>query len=131
MVNFNNENTISTPATDVMRILILERRANVIEAIEHYIKLRNNGTDIADLEILKARLFTMYLEVSAMLNNHLKPEEYAELQEQIGSDSFKDLVQAFHKIDGVLYDITLTKIDSKRNIDWSNIEATNKAYGYY
>ena len=61
MVDFNNEATIGTPAANVVKILILQARANAIEALEFYNKRTSLGVE-ANQTTLKDRLGSWFLE---------------------------------------------------------------------
>lgn len=53
-MDFNNETTVGIPAADVERISILQRRYDMIEALEDYKKKRLNGVGVT-LSIVRAR----------------------------------------------------------------------------
>lgn len=112
MVDFNSEATVSASATDILRILILQRRNDVIDAMESYRKIEPNGTS----EIIRARMNSLFLEIAAMLKRKMG-EDYEPLREKILSEEFKDLLEAFMSINVFLDDQRLTRIDTKQIYD--------------
>lgn len=126
MVDFNNETTVSTPAVDVVRILILQRRNDVIESIEHYYKTAESNVE-ADLGVIKARILSLYLELQGLVDKKLD-EEIQALSVEIFDSDIKELLDVFTKINKLLYDINLTKIDVRLDYDTTDIEAENKIH---
>ena len=70
MVDFNNEITVGTPAADVVKILILQARANVFDSLEKYNRDKNRNIE-SDKATLKARLGTWFLEHEAFIKRQL------------------------------------------------------------
>src|SRR3990167_6106889 len=79
MVDFNSEATVGTPASDVERISILQRRYDLIEAFEDYKKRRALGTD-QPLSIVRVRLMSLFIELQALLKRRLSKEVYGDLK---------------------------------------------------
>ena len=117
MVDFNNETTVTTPASDVVRILILQRRNDVIEAFEHYNK--NYASDVEiDLSVVKARIHSLYLEVQGLADKRIKDTDIEGMTEKIFACKDREaLLKIFSEINMLLYEINLTKIDNKPDYD--------------
>lgn len=130
MVDFNNEATVGTPAVDVERISILQRRYDLIEAIEHYRKMRLNGAAMG-ISVVSCRLFSLFLELQACLARHLTPKEYDKLLDVcLNSSKEEEILTAVYKINSVLDQIKLTRIDTQRVYDSTDTEAENKIKGF-
>ena len=130
MVDFNNETTVGTPAVDVERISILQRRYDLIEAVEDYKKKRYAGAGMA-LNIVRARLFSMFLEIQACLKRRLKPEQYTALLKTCLTDTQEErILEAIYWINEVLDEIRLTRIDTQQVYDRMDVEAENKMKGF-
>ena len=127
MVDFNNETTVSTPASDVVRILILQRRNDVIEAFEHYYKM-NEGDVTSDLEVVKARINSLYLEIQGLLHKRDENMDEVKFNKEIFNADIEGLLKIFSGFNLLLYDINLTKIDNKPQYDTTNIELENKQH---
>lgn len=128
MVDFNNETTISTPAVDIVRVLILQKRENVMEAIEDYRKKTSLGY-AESTNIIQARLNTFFLENEQLLTNRLTKEEFKEVVDNLESKDLKTLEKIFRLMNKALYDIRLTKIDTKKEYDQTDIELDNRENG--
>ena len=74
MVDFDSGETVGTPASDIVRILLLQRRDYVIEAIEKYYQLKSGGVNHG-LGVVRARLRSLFLEMQAALKRRKKEEE--------------------------------------------------------
>jgi hypothetical protein len=128
MVDFNNEATISTPAVDIIRVLILQRRNDALDAIEYYNKKVKAGIDYGT-DVMGARIFSYFLEIECCLKRQLENKSFEDLEKEVKSDKYNDLLTAFRTMNTVLDKIKLTKIDTGKDIDTSNVEEENKERG--
>lgn len=129
MVDFNNEVTVSTPASDVVRILVLQRRSDLFEALERYNKMDFQGI-AQDNSVVKARLITLFLELQGGLKRRLKPEIYEDLKNNIFDNDKDKIIKAVYYLNEYLDEIRLTRLDNRPNVDSIKWEEVNKAYGY-
>lgn len=130
MVDFNNDVTIGTPAVDVERISILQRRYDLLEALEDYKKKKFQGSN-TNMSIVRARLISYFLEIQAILKRRLKDPEYIEVISKVfSSDNELEILDLIYKFNEMLDDIRLIRIDNKRLYDPGNVEAENEAQGY-
>lgn len=124
MVDFNNETTVSTPAVDIVRVLILQRRADLMEALEDYLKKEALGY-AQNINIVRARLYTLFLEVSGMLKRRA-PEDYDRLKDSIRNlDEVEDIIKLILEFNDILDSIGLTKIDTRKKFDSTIAENEN------
>jgi len=129
MVNFNNETTVGVPAVDVVRILILQRRADLIDAIEHYRKQDFNGVG-SSLALVRSRLFSLFLELQGALKRKLPPKVYENLLFNVtNKNKIGDIENLFYELNQYLDSINLIKIDNKKEYDKSSFEMDNKENG--
>jgi hypothetical protein len=132
MVDFNNEATISTPSVDIVKVLILQARANVLEALEDYNKKLSKGLD-ADQSIIKSRIGTWFIEHQAYLIRNLKTAEYETLKKDFFDKIFfnpKDLTPAeimglIIELNIIIDKLNLTKVDYRQVYDRTRIELDN------
>ena len=132
MVDFNNEVTIGTPAVEVVKILLLQARANVLEVLENYNKKESQSIQ-TDQGLLKARLGTWYLEHQAYLNRVLTKEEDIKKWEEIARDILfnpKDLeqeriIEIITELNIVIDHLRINRIDTRKQYDRTNIETDN------
>ena len=133
MVDFNDGNTIGTPASDIVRVLILEKRTNVIEALESLAK--NSREDIYSLRMVRARLQSLYWELEGMLtrkssgkNASVDLKEIKELLFGEDKPTISSLIDCFSKINMLLDGIKLTRIDNHVVIDTRYVENDNERF---
>lgn len=129
MVDFDNQTTVATPAIDVKRILVLQDRQYLKEAIGAYKKSLYGGL-VTETHVIRSRLYELFLEVRSGIRRHLKEDEFIELLFLVDSKDVEDIERAFDIIDTWLDDIGLTKIDIKPKLG-GNIAARNKAQGWH
>ena len=128
MVDFNNDTTIATPAGEIIKVAILERRSYFIDALEAYHKQKTPGIE-THTSILKSRLLALYLELQPALERHKSPEHLAELIDRIRSNEYEDLYEAFLIINRWLDKTKLTRVDTRETYDRRRAEEENKVYG--
>ena len=131
MVDFgsvNHYDKTTVPAYQLVKVVILQRRNDVIEAFEDYYKKKFNNY-VVGLAVVKARLKSLFLEVRALLKHRLKNESFEELQKLVNSDDLYSLERAFMIVDDVLYQVRLTSIDDKVRVTSGVAEADNKLHG--
>lgn len=128
MVDFNNEATVSTPAGDVVKILILQRRNDFIDAVEAYTKQEGSGVE-GDSSILKSRLLSLYMEIQPALERAKKQEELDEIQLLLDGKDYQDFLRCFFLINRWLDHTRLIRIDTKKSYDRTIAELENKSAG--
>ena len=132
MVDFNNETTISVPAADIVRVLMLQRRNDCIEAREKLMSMGSKGFQV-DSSIYRSRLFSYFMELEGMLFRRFEKVEvskglsrYAWVLGRLGSKEAAELDEVFFFFNHLLDEIQLTKIDSKKQFDSSRVEIENR-----
>ncbi len=128
MVDFNNQSTVGTPAVDIVRVLVLERRANLFEAVEDYKKKQGQGID-PPLGQVKARLFVLWLELEAQYIRKFGKEKADPLIEQMKSKEEEEIFKVISKLNEYLDWLKLTKLDNKIVYDPTLVETENKVKG--
>lgn len=131
MVDFNNDSTVSTPPGDVVKIVVLERREQCIEALESYHNMEAASLETGHkLSILRARIMAFWYQVQAMAKRRLTPEIYAEVKDGIEEAKNADeLVEAFEWLNIFVDDMGLTFIDSRAKYDRTRVEDANSKKG--
>lgn len=131
MVDFDNEVTITTPASDVVRILILEARYNLFDAVENYLKVQTDGADVST-STMKSRLWRLFMETEALLSRHMGEEDFKVLVafcNDPDTSNPKEIMRLTGLVNATLDKLELIKIDNKRQLG-GNIKDRNKAQGW-
>ena len=130
MVDFNNDTTIGTPAIDVERISILQRRYDVIEALEDYRKKRMMGAQVP-IAIVRARVLTLFIEIQAYLKRKLSKEDYNSLFNIcMNSQDEGEILNAIFKINEELDALRLIRIDTQKVYDSTSVEEEDEMKGF-
>jgi len=130
MVDFNNETTITRPAVDIERVLVLQRRHDCIEAYEGYQKTILSGADTGDYTF-RSRVLSLFIELKASLKRHY-PEgdkdkiSFVELETWIRKGEEDELFNAFDLINDFLDVIKLTRLDTHKVYDSTRVEVENR-----
>lgn len=129
MVDFNNESTITTAPHDIVKIMILERRKYVIDAFEHYARQRANNIQ-ASKAIISSSMLALFMEWRATLKRILTEKDFKELRDKIfNNPTYEQLLEFYEKIDGLLDEKRVIRIDTIKKYDSSNVETENKEKG--
>lgn len=131
MVDFNNETTVTTPPADIVKISILQRRYDLIEAYEDYKKRRFNNVNVP-LSIVRARLISMFLEIQAALKRRLKSEAYELIKERCLGKEIKEeeVLDTIFKINEELDAMRLIVPDTAKAYNKLRVEEENKEKGF-
>lgn len=124
MVDFNNESTVGTPRSDILAVLILQRRNDAINAIEYFNKMVGQGAE-PPIAHLRSAVLALFLEFRAALKNGISQSEYELLMLQCRSNDADKISSAFMTVDDWLYKKNIIKIDSRKSVDSDDIEASN------
>ena len=137
MVNFNNETTVSSPAANIVKLLVIEARYNSFLALEEYNSKISSSVNFNQGR-LRARLSTWFLEHQAYLDRSFnKVEDIKEIGD-VKKDIFfnkKDLeydriLEIIVFLNNIMDKLRITKLDTKQQYDTTDIEADNKANEY-
>jgi hypothetical protein len=126
MVDFDNEATISTPSTEIVRVLILQSRQYCLEAYEDYLKKEMRGG--GDIGVVRARLWTWWMSIAPMYKRRYGEAEHQKIKTIMASSEEGDVLSIIEKLNEELDTIQLTKIDLKKPYDKTKIEDENEAY---
>ena len=126
MVDFQNENTTSTPPTDLLKILIIQRRNDIIDAIESYNKLKFLHTDVPD-NIIRARMLSLYYELGHALQRWLGKElgDFKDFKKTMAHGDIKEVIELFEKINEHLDIKKITRVDTRQSFDRKDTEEEN------
>lgn len=139
MVDFDNEQTVSTPPGDILKILIIQRWDYCIEAgLETELFLFKHGR-IKEYAV-KSGVRALFRSIINMLNNSIDNEEKLRgdlinqefvdsLSGKVYSEEYAVVLKALETISDYLYMKQILKIDTRRSYDRKNIESMNRAKG--
>ena len=132
MVNFNEQNLINRPPTDVINMIVIEAWYNWRLAYEFYLNNKYSGKTFF-LNDCRSRLINLYILLIELLKRKLKEDELDYLSNVCSIDSKateEEILKAYFIINRVLDETQLIRVDTKKVINRANIEESNKAYGF-
>lgn len=138
MVDFNSENAVSTPPGDIVKIVLLERREQVVEALENLDLAKANRQDTTiKIDILYARVRALWNECQAMAVRRLKKAKgtdddptYAMVEKALlEAKEEAELYEAYKWLNKFIDEMGITKIDTRKNYDEMDIEEANMSEG--
>jgi hypothetical protein len=137
MVDFNNETSVSTPATNIVKILVLEARYNSLLALEFYNSKISAGIN-SEQATLRARLGTWFMEHQAYLKRTLIKEEDKKLYKKIKDNIFfkknnlnnEDILEAVEYLNKIIDLLKINKLDTRQQYDTTDVEEDNKQNEY-
>lgn len=130
-VNFAQSS--ATPPLDVLKIMILQRRDSVLEAIESYYKMRDAGSSPPTFYVT-SRVRSLFFDIEPVLRryfseNEEKKKEFAEIEAVcLGRDVMKH-INTFRRICSILDEKNLTKWDNMKKINSARVEEENEEKG--
>ena len=136
MVEFNGEGVLGTNRSHILDLVVLQRRDDFINSFEEYrfSCLENSSDTRQKLFRLKSRLQAIFLELDCLLQRRVNEKEheltYIDLKKQINkAESEEEIINSFYIINNILDKLNITRIDTKRLIDFTDIEAVNTDKG--
>ena len=130
MVDFNNDVTVGTPAIDIVRVLVLQARNNVFEALEFVNKQEGDGTE-PDLSMFRARVCTWFFEQQAYFKRVMPPKEYDDVELELFKANYSKerALRIISRFNELVDKLKLTKLDNRLYYDTTNAEADNVSHG--
>lgn len=124
------EGTATQPPGDLLKIMILEKRNHVLQAIEQYNKFQYSNAYYPD-NVIRARMISYFYIIRSSLKRHYekKNPEWINEAYQIISDKKKpisDLINIFYEIEDFLDLKKLTRFDTMNVWDSTSIEDENE-----
>jgi hypothetical protein len=135
MVDFNNEGVFTANKGQILELVILGRRDELINTFQLWreAKIGNTSREESLRVKLQSILFSLFLELDRALSRKLsKDGEYKNLKTLLLSDGAldgKELIEVFFSINNALDELNLTKIDTKVVINSLDVETENEAKG--
>jgi len=78
---------------------------------------------------MASRIYSLYLQNIKPIKRNITKEDFKQLEKDVNSIEEADLIKAFLIINGVLDELRLTKIDTGKKHDTTNVEEENHVKG--
>lgn len=130
MVNFDDSSTISTPAYEVEKITILQRRYDLLESVEYYEKLLFSGAgNNSSLSLVRSRLRTLFRQLKPVIKRKITPTEFNILSNKLNSNKEADIFYCVDELIEIIDKLKITRIDNMKDLDTTQWEEMNKSKG--
>jgi len=129
--DFNNESSLGTNRGHILDLIVLGRRDEWLNTYQKYLVAKSNqdANKTNLFYTLVGILKTIELELRETLKRQMK-EEYKEFKKNLDDcENENTLMKVFDKLNRVLDELRITRIDNKKNVDPTNLEATNESKG--
>ena len=123
--------TQTTPPLDTLKILILQRRDAVLEAIEDYYKMMEAESS-PPVFFIVSRVRTLFFDVEFMLKRYYgeqKKEDFVKLSKAVMGHDVDNSINAFREINRILDEKQLTRFDINEKHDTTRVESENSLKG--
>lgn len=130
MVDFNNETIVNAPARKIITIIYLQRSEWLQDAWEEYYS--NEGINVENSSVgskIKARLISLFKRLKPSLKKSLPDDKYKAIEYLVQSDSISKWEEASDILEQFLYEKNITRIDTTKPYDPTDIEEENLLYG--
>lgn len=117
--------TVGVPPLERLKNDLLNMRAIVRRHIVEY-QQRYAHTGNASTGKFAAALFTFYLELEPALMRWLPRTDFEKLKKNVGSTRFNDLISAYRKLNLLLDQKKIIRIDLDKAYDTTSVEAENE-----
>ena len=133
-IDFGSEGALATSKGHILALVVLGRRDAVINTIELWKekKVANSGEAERLAFKLHGQVYSLFLEVEEVLQRRIKESESGVSFEKIKEDLEKDqldnniLVSHFKVMNKILDKLNLTRFDTMKNFDRTNVELENE-----
>jgi hypothetical protein len=119
---------VGTSARELLKILILQKRDEAIQELRNYYYRDARGVAGSPHKV-KARILCLYFELYSSMKRSWKKEVFHNLTSKVKSNNIKDLSAAFCMMSDFLDQKVITKFDNRVNIDITDPEGENQAFG--
>lgn len=130
MVDFQSETIVNTPSRKIVTVLYIQRSEWLQDAWEEYNKSKANEIENEQHKaLIKARLISLFKRMRPTLKKSKKEEEFVELKNKIVSDDVLKWEEATDELEEFLYDKNITRLDTTKPYDPTDLEGENEIYG--
>ena len=130
MVDFSNDTLMSKPPADVVALILLEKYANFLEAVELWIIQENKNYNHNTFLSVKARLFVLFWAQKEAFRRALPEKEFNLLEALPDTETFTEVVTAYNIIIKWLDATRILKLDTIKIRDTEDLSASNIAMGF-
>lgn len=134
MVDFNSEGAFTANKGQILELVILGRRDELINTFQLWreSKIGNTSKEETYRYKLQSIVFALFMELERALSRKLEKKKYDEIKELVLKEEAvegKKLIDIYFSINKALDELNLTKIDTKKSFDTTDVETENSMKG--
>jgi len=126
---YNEDMTTATSAGDLLKLLLLQKREDVMKHLGNYYGHEARGNEAGRTHDLSGSIKILFLEIEPMMKKTLDEGNYEAIRDMTFSDDIESQIASFRVVNQFLYDKNLLKIDTKQWYDKRRAESANKNAG--
>lgn len=108
------DNTESTPAVEIVKIMLLQRLNDLYDSIELYNKEISLGISSNKLPLVKSRLLTLFISLQPTIKRQKSSTDYDSLLKKARSPTnIDDILEVTFTLNEILDSLKVTRIDFK------------------
>ena len=132
MADFRNDGTMTTPSWELIKILALQKREDLMLAIEFYMKHKyeDQHESEQDINFVRARLWVLFYELEAWLKRAYSEQVILLYTGKIDSKEKKDVFEVVSWINKFMDEQKLTRIDNIKKNDTTRVMLDNESDEY-
>lgn len=132
-MDYEKDGMLTANKAHILTLVVLEKRDNFLNAKEEWLKQELLGySSKAKLKAaMQSRYSSLFYELRETLKRHVK-QEYDSLQDLADSTRLakaSEIIDAYKVISVTLDQLQLTKIDTRKQYDTTDVEAENEEKG--
>jgi len=136
MVDFNNDSMLGTNRSHILDLIVLQRRDDFINEYREYrYSARENRSDSSQkLNKTASSLEVLFIELDCLLRRRVDVKKhkfsFEELKKSVRQvRKEEDILIIFNIINNILDELNITRIDNRKQLDYTDIEAVNTEKG--
>ena len=123
-----NAETIAQSPQELIKFLMIREQQNVLKSLREMLYRSRRTGQAHETVMFKTDLEMLFYRCESLIKR-VDEKVYADLKENLLSDDYGKLLRAFRKINELLDQKQVTRVDIKQRIDRHRIEASNMMQG--
>ena len=126
------------PPDILLKLLMIEKRDNIIQALEYYFRMRDRDIEIEyNLAEVQSRVIALFFDIKSSLKLSMRKDQvipFGDLDKLearlLDTSDIKDLIKIFDFLSEFLYTKGVLKFATTLKYNKHNIELANKIQGF-
>lgn len=125
-IDINNNKTVTSSPTELLKINILIKRQEALDAIEKYYEYDYSGAQPPEHKV-RAKIRTLFNLVRASFKRDHTNKQFDNFVKSLNDKDINKVLSTFEELDDWMYDKKLIRFDNIKSYDATNVELENEA----